>query len=141
MAEQQDRGSLRQIGEVAEEVGLSLRTVRFYEEVGLVIPAGRTAGGFRLYDDDSVGRLRLIMQMKPLGFTVEEMRLLIEALDALGRDGLDPDERDALLDRLDLFAATATEKCASLAEQLGIAQRFSLRLIAELRAHGRRATP
>ena len=77
-------GPLRQIGEVVATVGLSLRTVRFYEEAGLVIPVARTAGGFRLYDDESIARLRLIMQMKPLGFTLDEMRLLIEAYDDVG---------------------------------------------------------
>nr|MDT0665545.1 MerR family DNA-binding transcriptional regulator [Micromonospora sp. DSM 115978] len=45
---------LLQIGDVAKQVGLSLRTVRFYEEAGLLTPAKRTPGGFRLYDDDTV---------------------------------------------------------------------------------------
>ena len=74
---------LMQIGAIAQLVGLSLRTVRYYEEAGLVLPAGRTPGGFRLYDNDAVERLRLIMKMKPLGFTLDEMRLLIETLDEL----------------------------------------------------------
>ena len=43
-----------QIGEVAERTGLSLRTIRYYEEVGLLSPSGRTAGGFRLYADSDV---------------------------------------------------------------------------------------
>ncbi|MDP9021544.1 MAG: MerR family DNA-binding transcriptional regulator, partial [Actinomycetota bacterium] len=49
-----------QIGEVADRVGLSLRTVRYYEEVGLIEPSDRTAGGFRLYTDDDISRLELI---------------------------------------------------------------------------------
>jgi hypothetical protein len=69
--------ALRQIGDVANLVGLSLRSVRHYEDAGLVLPAARTTGGFRLYDDEAIARLRLIMQMKPLGFSLEEMRLLI----------------------------------------------------------------
>lgn len=51
---------MHQIGEVAEAVGLSLRTIRYYEEVGVVPPWGRTAGGFRLYTDDDIERLRLV---------------------------------------------------------------------------------
>ena len=66
------------IGEVAERVGLSLRTVRYYEEQGLFEPAGRTDGGFRLYTDSEVDRLLLIKQMKPLGFTVQQMRELLD---------------------------------------------------------------
>jgi DNA-binding transcriptional MerR regulator len=74
---------LLQIGEVAERVGLSLRTVRYYEEQGLLEPESRSPGGFRLYSEDQVDRLALIKQMKPLGFTVQEMRELLDARDSL----------------------------------------------------------
>ena len=77
-----------QIGEVAERIGLSLRTIRYYEEVGLAVPSARSDGGFRLYAEADVERLRVIMQMKPLGFSVEEMRELLELLDA--GDAADP---------------------------------------------------
>src|ERR1700754_997505 len=73
---------LLQIGEVAERVGLSLRTVRYYEEQGLVEPESRSPGGFRLYSEYQVDRLELIKQMKPLGFTVHEMCELLEARDS-----------------------------------------------------------
>lgn len=67
-----------QIGTVAEQTGLSVRTLRHYEDVGLVRPSARSAGGFRLYTADDVARLLLIRRMKPLGFTLEEMgRLLV----------------------------------------------------------------
>ena len=59
-----------QIGEVAEQVGLSLRTIRYYEEVGLVTPSSRTSGGFRLYTETEVARLRLVKRMKPLEFSL-----------------------------------------------------------------------
>ena len=77
-----------QIGEVAERIGLSLRTIRHYEEVGLAVPSARSEGGFRLYAESDVERLRVIMQMKPLGFSLEEMRELLELLDA--GDAADP---------------------------------------------------
>jgi DNA-binding transcriptional MerR regulator len=128
-------GTLRQIGEVVDTVGLSLRTVRFYEEAGLVIPVARTAGGFRLYDDQSIARLRLIMQMKPLGFTLDELRLLIEARDRLdANDGAGDDGAD-LLGRLEMFAAAAKEKCAELEEQLAVARAFSAGLAADVERH------
>jgi len=83
---------LMQIGEVAERTGLSLRTVRHYEEVGLLIPAARSPGGFRLYTDAAVERLLVIKQMKPLGFALEQMRDVLETLDALA-DPATPVER------------------------------------------------
>src|SRR5918998_1387515 len=74
---------LLQIGEVAERTGLSLRTIRYYEEMELVVPETRTDGGFRLYTTDHLQRLALIRRMKPLGFTLQEMRELLDARDRL----------------------------------------------------------
>ena len=71
-----------QIGSVAERTGLSIRTLRHYDEVGLVRPSGRSVGGFRLYTVDDVARLLLIRRMKPLGFSLEEMGALLETADA-----------------------------------------------------------
>lgn len=71
------------IGEVVERTGLSHRTIRYYEEMGLISPSARTDGGFRLYEEADIKRLLLVKPMKPLGFTVEEMGHLLEALDAL----------------------------------------------------------
>lgn len=88
------RADLRHIGEVAELTGLSHRTIRYYEEMGLVTPAARTDGGFRLYDAAGVERLRLITPMKPLGYSIEEIRELLQALDAL----TDPSAPDHLLE-------------------------------------------
>ncbi|MEX0790718.1 MAG: MerR family transcriptional regulator, partial [Actinomycetota bacterium] len=68
---------MHQIGEAAESVGLSLRTIRHYEEIGLVPPSGRTSGGFRLYTEEDIERLRLVKHMKPLDFSLEEMRDLV----------------------------------------------------------------
>ncbi len=126
------RGLLR-IGQVAEIVGLSLRTVRFYEEEGLVVPVARTDGGFRLYDNDCVDRFRLIMQMKPLGFSVEEMRALIETRAALASGTLDPESRRDLAERRRMFSSLAEAKVRSLQEQLTIAERFSEQLSSEVR--------
>jgi len=120
-----DDDLLLQIGAVAQLVDLSLRTVRHYEDAGLVRPAARTAGGFRLYDHDTIARLLLIKQMKPLGFTLEEMRLLIETRDRLDDPSLDPDERDNLRERVALFSAAASEKVRGLREQLATAEAFA----------------
>ncbi|MGQ1839171.1 MerR family transcriptional regulator [Kocuria turfanensis] len=75
------RGGTMQIGELAERTGLSLRTIRHYDDVGL-LPASRTEGGFRVYTEQDVERLLVVRQMKPLGFTLEEMAELLELLGA-----------------------------------------------------------
>ena len=81
--------AVRKIGEVAEATGLSIRTLRHYDELGLVVPSGHTAGGFRLYTDDDVERLLLVRRMKPLGFSLERMKQFLQATDVLaaGRRG------------------------------------------------------
>jgi MerR family copper efflux transcriptional regulator len=69
-----------QIGQVAEQTGLSLRTIRFYEESGRVVPATRSDGGYRLYSQNEIDRLEVIKRMKPLGFSLEEMQELLTLL-------------------------------------------------------------
>lgn len=76
---------LVQIGILAERVGLSMRTVRYYEEIGLLEPAARTTGGFRLYAPEQEDRLRLLKTMKPLGFTLDEIRALLTMIDDAAR--------------------------------------------------------
>jgi DNA-binding transcriptional MerR regulator len=116
------------IGEVADRVGLSLRTVRYYEEQGLFQPAGRTGGGFRLYTEREVDRLLLIKQMKPLGFTVQQMAELLAAHDALGT--ADAGTRLAAQSRIAEFAAQAVARCEELRDQLSRAEEFARRLAA-----------
>lgn len=76
-------GAVRKVGEVAEATGLSIRTLRHYDELGVVTPSGHTAGGFRLYTDDDVERLLLVRRMKPLGFSLERMKQFLQATDVL----------------------------------------------------------
>lgn len=87
---------LLQIGDVAERTGLSLRTVRHYEEVGLLPPAERSTGGFRLYTDHAVERLLVIKQIKPLGFSLEQMRDVLDTLDGLSDATVSTARRRAL---------------------------------------------
>lgn len=123
-----------QIGEVAGRTGLSLRTIRFYDEVGLAPPSMRSEGGFRLYTEPDVARLELIMRMKPLGFSLDEMRELLESLDAVDAPG----PRDGrLVERLERFHDAAQERVAQLRRQLATAQTFA-DTIAE---HRRRVAP
>ncbi|CAL9289644.1 HTH-type transcriptional regulator ZntR [Streptomyces sp. enrichment culture] len=122
-----------QIGEVAARTELSLRTIRHYEETGLVIPSARSQGGFRLYTETDVARLMVIRRMKPLGFTLEQMRDLLAATDRLDSgDALDADEREALLERVRTYERAAAEQVEKLRVQLARAEDFATTLGARL---------
>jgi len=64
------------IGELCAQTGLSPRTVRYYEEVGLLPGVRRRAGGRRVYGDDALERLRFIGRLKTLGLSLGEIREL-----------------------------------------------------------------
>lgn len=122
-----------QIGEVAARTELSLRTIRHYEDTGLVIPSARSQGGFRLYTEADVARLMVIRRMKPLGFTLDQMRDLLDATDRLDADGgLTADEREALLERVRGYEGDAIQKIDELRVQLARAEDFAATLRARL---------
>ena len=133
MDAQQERW--RQIGDVANELGLSLKTIRHYDEVGLVPPSGRSPGGFRLYTDEDVDRLRVIKHMKPLGFSLDEMRILLDAVTQLGSASTIDHEARATVAS---FAAAAEERCEVLRTELDRAESFAamLRQLAPRRSSG-----
>lgn len=128
---------LHQIGEVADRVGLSLRTVRYYEEQRLVRPAKRSDGGFRLYRESEIARLELIKEMKPLGFTVQEMRQLLDARDALDRYAPGSAKHDKALERLASYVNESKRRTEELRLKLEAADQFSHTLVGELRRHRR----
>ncbi len=75
-----------QIGEAAESVGLTQRTLRYYEEKGLLEPPTRMEGGFRLYSPGDVDRLNRIAELKSLlGFSLAEIKNMLEAEDVKER--------------------------------------------------------
>ena len=117
-------GRVYEIGEVAELVTLSLRTTRFYADAGLLVPVGRTEGGYGLYDADALDRLLLIKKMKPLGFTLEEMRSLLALRAEINTPGLSPERRKELRRRLQTWMDLAEEKLALLQKQVRDAEAF-----------------
>ncbi|MFF3316596.1 MerR family transcriptional regulator [Streptomyces sp. NPDC003035] len=128
-------GKHMQIGEVAARTELSLRTIRHYEETGLVVPSARSQGGFRLYTETDVARLMVIRRMKPLGFTLDQMRDLLDATDRLDAEAdatLDADEREALLARVRDYQQAAAEQVEKLRVQLIRAEDFEATLRARL---------
>ncbi|MFF8982531.1 MerR family transcriptional regulator [Streptomyces globisporus] len=126
-------GKHMQIGEVAARTELSLRTIRHYEETGLVTPSARSQGGFRLYTETDVARLMVIRRMKPLGFTLDQMRDLLDATDALDSDvALGAEEREGLLERVRAYQREAAEQVEKLRVQLSRAEDFEGTLRARL---------
>lgn len=118
-----------QIGEVATRTELSLRAIRHYEETGLVIPSARSQGGFRLYTETDIARLMVIRRMKPLGFTLEQMRDLLDATDRLDSgEELSAEEREEGLARVREFERMAVERVADLQTQLARAEEFAATL-------------
>lgn len=108
------------IGEVAERTGLSLRTLRHYDEVGLLPPSGRTEGGFRLYTEPDVERLHHIRRITPLGFSLDETLDILRLLH--GKRGDLPREdyltrANAAREQLARTLRQADELIADLADQ------------------------
>lgn len=66
------------IGSVAEAAGLPAKTIRYYESIGLIQPAGRRANGYRSYSETDMRTLAFIKRARSLGFSVEEVRELID---------------------------------------------------------------
>lgn len=121
-----------QIGEVAQRTDLSLRTLRHYDEVGLLRPSGRSDGGFRLYTEEDLERLLVIRRMKPLGFTLEEMVQVMRHIETLHgatalRVGSGPPRDERADEARTQLAGTLDEAYARrdrLRQQLGMADEF-----------------
>ena len=67
-----------QVGDIAREAEVNIQTVRYYERRGLVLPEGRSSGGYRLYTTDSVRVVRFIKRAQALGFSLDEVAELLE---------------------------------------------------------------
>ncbi|MGA5442353.1 MerR family transcriptional regulator [Streptomyces griseoincarnatus] len=123
-------GKLMQIGEVSERTGLSLRTIRHYEDVGVVAPSERSLGGFRLYTEAEVRRLALVRRMRPLGFCLEDVRALLDVLERLPDTGgplpeTDEEAHEELVARLRKYWVQADGRCEDLRRELSAAEEFA----------------
>ena len=72
---------LVQIGEIADKFRVSTRTIKYYEELGLIKPRERSAGGFRLYGEEDVERLTRILKMKGMGFSLTAIKEILAVRD------------------------------------------------------------
>lgn len=105
------------IGEVADRTGLSLRTLRHWEEMGLVTPTGRSEGGFRLYGEEDIQRVLLARALKPADFSLEELQEILRLRDHLATD-LQADDRNRSERALRAFLDRAELRCKLLRERL-----------------------
>ena len=72
------------IGDLSRRTGVKVPTIRYYEDIGLVTPEGRTSGNQRRYDADGLRRLRFIRHARDLGLSLEAIRALIALEGASG---------------------------------------------------------
>ena len=114
-----------QIGQVAARTELSINTVRHYDEVGLVTPSARSTGGFRLYTETDVERLLVIRRMKPLGFTLAEMKGLLDSLEILSGGEGPQESRTAAAHYLQECRSKAQASSAKLRKHLAYAEELT----------------
>ncbi|MFB9315308.1 MerR family transcriptional regulator [Nocardioides plantarum] len=112
------------IGEVAARTELSLRSLRHWEEVGLLHPSGRSEGGFRLYTEDDVERILVIRRMKPLGFSIDEMKAVMADVETLGAADVTPAVAREARARLDEVREDAVRRRLTLVRQVEMADEF-----------------
>lgn len=72
-------GQLMKIGDLARRAGTTLRTVRYYEQMGLIAASDRTKGGFRLYSEDELEKLQFIKRLQLLDFPLWQIKKLIQS--------------------------------------------------------------
>lgn len=82
----QSSSTLIQIGKLAKQLGITTRTIRYYEEIGLMGPSRRQGGGARTYAREDVLRLKFILKLKELGINLKEMQELADTFDAHNQD-------------------------------------------------------
>lgn len=107
------------IGDVAERAGVSVATIRYYEGIGLLAPAARSASGYRRYTDATVDELRFIRKAQALGFSLEEIAEILR----VSRMGRAP-----CAQVLDL----ARQHLAAVEERIRQLERFHRQLTAEI---------
>jgi DNA-binding transcriptional MerR regulator len=134
---------LLRIQEVAAETGLTPRSIRYYEEIGLLRPAARSQGAYRLYDASDLERLGFIRGLRDdAGFSLAEIALLLEDEEARIRDrerfraaGAEHEKRAILRDliaRMDRQVSTLTEKADRLHAMIEAAEARRAHLQAHL---------
>ena len=74
------------VGELAQQTGLTIRTLRYYDEIGLLKPSLRTEAGYRVYTTGDLGHLQQVLLLRQLGFSLAEVRRCLDDHDFSSRD-------------------------------------------------------
>jgi DNA-binding transcriptional MerR regulator len=108
------------VGSVSQRAGVTVRTLHHYDEIGLVVPAGRTESGYRTYGPAEVERLQEVLFFRELGFPLEEIKEVVTSQTYSRADALQR-QRDMLEKRADrlLNMIEAVDR-AVLAERMGV---------------------
>ncbi len=119
--------SFLKIGDVAKQTGITLRTLRYYEELELIEPVNRTKGNFRLYHPNVIQRVQFINSLKKLDFSLEEIRGVLGPAHSIRTDKEVVDRtRQALLVKKEKITAKLIE-LADMNREVDI----SLRILAD----------
>ena len=101
-----------QISDLAETLGITTRTIRLYEKMGLVDPPKRTEGNVRYYEKSDVKRFKFVLKVKALGLSLEEMQELADLFD---KEQKVPDKiMPRLIELLDTHLTSIRQKIATL---------------------------
>ncbi len=109
------------VKEVADSVGLPSRTIRYYDRIGLVSADERTAAGYRLYSPQEEGKLRFVRRAKALGFSLEDIRGLMEAAERGCCDEVVPEVERLLQKKVEELDTKIAELSAFRERLLGYA--------------------
>lgn len=99
------------VGQVAEQYGVTVRTLHHYDQLGLLSPSERSPSGYRLYTPADLTRLQHVVVYRRLGFPLEQIRALLEAAETPGREGVVEHlrrQRTAVMSRLDELRGLVT---------------------------------
>jgi DNA-binding transcriptional MerR regulator len=125
-SESSDGSSLLKIGDFARLADTNLRTLRYYEELGLFTPASRSQGGFRYYRRTDVNRVHMIRDLQELGLHLDRIRELMAARENgeerehfLGRVRHVLEEQDRMLEQRMLTLAAQRKKVAQALHKVG----------------------
>jgi DNA-binding transcriptional MerR regulator len=134
-------GTLYQIGEVCHLTGLTPRALHYYDEIGVLVPSERLAGGYRLYTDSDIEHIRQIKSLKSLlGLSLSEIKRILDADEARARllaaaqKASDPTGRTPTVERALQVTEEQLQSVQSKVRQLGLLQQQLECHVQELRA-------
>lgn len=124
MPDPTENGELVEVWQLAELLGLSLRAIRYYEQVGLIESVAQNSGGHQLYGQAVVDRLRVIQSLRNLDFSLEEIGDILNTINEITSPYLAAPRRAALVEQLAGHRVEIAERVAELRRRTTAAERF-----------------